>query len=71
MCKTGLFLAVFSVLASAQETPSTTDTSKLASIEGVVVNELTKEPIRKVEISLRKQGKTGAVAGEAGFHSLL
>jgi hypothetical protein len=56
MSKTGLFLVVFSVLASAQETPSATDTSKLASIEGAVVNELTKEPIRKVEISLRKQG---------------
>ena len=59
MSKAGLFLVVFSVLASAQETPSTTDTSKLASIEGVVVNELTKEPIRKVEISLRKQGASG------------
>ena len=59
MSKTGLFLVVLSVLASAQETPSTTDTSKLASIEGVVVNELTKEPIRKVEISLRKQGASG------------
>jgi protocatechuate 3,4-dioxygenase beta subunit len=62
MCKTGLFLVVFSVLASAQETPSTTDTSKVASIEGVVVNELTKEPIRKVEISLRKQGAFGGNA---------
>ena len=70
MCKTGLFLVVFSVLASAQETPSTTDTSKLASIEGVVVNELTKEPIRKVEISLRKQGKTGAVAGSAAYSAI-
>jgi hypothetical protein len=59
MSKTGLFLVLFSVLASAQETPSTTDTSKVASIEGVVVNELTKEPVRKVEISLRKQGAFG------------
>jgi hypothetical protein len=59
MSKTGLFLVLFSVLASAQETPSTPDISKLASIEGVVVNELTKEPIRKVEISLRKQGAFG------------
>ncbi len=67
MYKPGLFLVVFSVLGSAQETPSTTDASKLASIEGVVVNELTKEPVRKVEISLRKQGVFGPNAAYSGL----
>lgn len=70
MSKTGLFLVLFSVLASSQETPSTTDTSKVASIEGVVVNELTKEPIRKVEISLFKQGKTGTSGGSAAYSAV-
>lgn len=65
MSKTGLFLVLFSVLASAQEAPPTTDTSKVASIEGVVVNELTKEPIRKVNVSLFKQVKTGSGGGAA------
>ena len=63
MYKTGLFLIVCSVIAPAQEAPSVTDNAKTAVIEGVVVNALTKEPIRKAEISLYKQGKTGGMVG--------
>jgi protocatechuate 3,4-dioxygenase beta subunit len=42
----------------------------VASIEGVVVNELTKEPIRKVEITLFKQGKTGTGVGTAAYSAV-
>ncbi|MGD0578588.1 MAG: carboxypeptidase regulatory-like domain-containing protein [Bryobacteraceae bacterium] len=67
MSKLSLFLALCSVLACAQETPSaaqqtapsTTEAAKKATVEGVVVNEITKEPIRRVEINLQKQGRGG------------
>ncbi|MGO9242747.1 MAG: collagen binding domain-containing protein [Bryobacteraceae bacterium] len=67
MSRLSLFLAVSSVLACGQETPSaaqqtapsTTEATKKATVEGVVVNEITKEPIRRVEINLQKQGRGG------------
>lgn len=67
MFKLSSFLAICSVLACAQETPSpaqqtapsTTEAAKKATVEGVVVNEITKEPIRRVEINLQKQGRGG------------
>ena len=65
MPKLSLFLPIFSVLACAQETPSAADAAKKAVIEGVVVNEITKEPIRRVEISLMKQGKSGGLSAMA------
>ena len=65
MSKLSLFLALCSVLACAQETPSAADAAKKAVIEGVVVNEITKEPIRRVEISLMKQGKSGGLSAMA------
>ena len=60
MSKLSLFLAILSVLACAQETPSAAEAAKQAVIEGVVVNELTKEPLRRVEINLYRQGKPGS-----------
>jgi hypothetical protein len=65
MSKLSLFLPIFSVLACAQETPSAADAAKKAVIEGVVVNEITKEPIRRVEISLMKQGKSDGLSAMA------
>lgn len=63
MPRVGFCLIFCFLLAWAQEAPATVDTSKTAVIEGIVVNELTKEPIRKAEISLYKQGKSGDVVG--------
>ena len=60
MSKLSLFLAMCSVLACAQETPSAAEAAKKAVIEGVVVNEITKEPIRRAEINLYRQGKPGS-----------
>ena len=66
MLRLGSLLALCSLLVYAQEapppasqpaTPSTTEEAKKATVEGVVVNEITKEPIRRVEISLNKQGR--------------
>ena len=65
MSKLSLFLPIFSVLACAQETPSAADAAKKAVIEGVVVNEITKEPLRRVEISLMKQGKSDGLSAMA------
>ena len=61
MSKLSLLLAVCSVLAYAQETPSVAEAAKKASIEGVAVNEATKEPIRRAEINLYKQGVAGGM----------
>ncbi|MGD0578092.1 MAG: carboxypeptidase-like regulatory domain-containing protein [Bryobacteraceae bacterium] len=63
MSKLSLLLAICSVLACAQETPTAAETAKKASIEGAVVNELTKEPIRRAEISLYGQDKPGGMGG--------
>ncbi len=65
MFKLSSFLAICSLLACAQETPSAADAAKKATIEGVVVNDLTKEPLRRVEISLMKQSKSGGMTGMA------
>ena len=69
MSKTSLFLIICSVLASAQEVPAATDTAKTAAIEGVVISELTREPIRPAEISLHKQGNTDGLAGAGSGYS--
>ena len=71
MSKTGLFLIICSVLASAQEVPPAADNAKTAAIEGVVINELTKDPIRRAEINLYKQGKLGGLVGGGSAYSAL
>ena len=59
MSKLSLLLTICSVFAAAQETPSAAEAAKKAVIEGVVVNEVTTEPIRRAEVNLYRQGETG------------
>ena len=43
--------------------PPLAETTKKATIEGVIVNETTKEPLRRAEISLHRSGKNGVRMG--------
>jgi protocatechuate 3,4-dioxygenase beta subunit len=65
MTKFGLLLVLPIALAFGQTapSPSSAETAKKATIEGVVVNETTKEPLRRVEISLYQSGKNGGGIG--------
>lgn len=59
-----LFLAAMAALAFAQA-PAATEPKK-ASVEGVVVNALTGEPLRRAQVVLRQAGAPGGVVGGAG-----
>jgi len=65
MTKLALLLVLSAALAFGQTAPSPTsaETAKKATIEGVAVNEATKEPLRRVEISLYSSGKNGVMMG--------
>jgi len=69
MFKLSFFIVIsFSVLAAPQETSIATDLAKKATIEGVIVNEVTKRPVHKAEVKLYKQGKMGeASSGESAY----
>jgi len=61
MTKLALLLTVSTALASGQTAPVPTsvETARKASIEGIVLNEVTKEPLRRVELRLYQPAKIG------------
>jgi protocatechuate 3,4-dioxygenase beta subunit len=65
MTKFVLFLSLPIALALGQSapSPSSAETARKATIEGVVVNEITKEPLRRAEVSLQRSGKSGMMMG--------
>ncbi len=65
MTKLALLFSVLAPLSFGQTAPApaSAETQKKASIEGVVINEITKEPLRRADIKLMRSGKDGAVMG--------
>lgn len=59
-----LFMLPFGrVFGQGSPPPPAVETAKKATIEGIVVNETTKEPLKRVEISVYRSGKNGARMG--------
>jgi len=56
-------LPVVRAFGQAGPPPSPVEIPKKASTEGVVLNESTQEPLRRVEISLYRSGKSGDITG--------
>jgi protocatechuate 3,4-dioxygenase beta subunit len=71
MTKFAWFLAFPIVLALGQTAPpsTSTETAKKATIEGVVVNETTTEPLRRAEIILHRSGQSGMTMGDNSAYS--
>lgn len=65
MTKLALLLTLLIVFSFGQTAPpaASAEAEKKASIEGVVVSEITKEPLRRAEISLYRSGKSAAMMG--------
>lgn len=59
-----LILPIALALGQTAPSPSLTEIPKKATIEGVVVNETTKEPLRRAEIVLFRSGKNGIRMGK-------
>ncbi len=65
MTKLALLFTLLAPLSFGQTAPAPTpaETDKKASIEGVVISEITKEPLRRAEISLYRSGKNASMMG--------
>ena len=63
------FLVIYSLLVPIRQIRPAAEAAEKASIEGVVVNQVTKQAVRRAEVNLRKRSKSGDISGEPNAYT--